>query len=132
MQDRGRWYNAPRHLSRGPVSEANENIGIPLFSVVEDEIDTVAPAAEVNDFQWTKEDASGLVIDSINQEEDNELLDFSKDDEEDDDISVDQIPEEETEEMKEIPPAEQNPDVIKMREMNLFGFLNQYSTIALG
>ena len=98
--------------------EVKEEASIPLFSAVnadeESKIDS--------ELQWTADESENDNAAIEKDEED--IIDFDDDDEDEameESISSDEIPEEETEDAVEIPPEEQTPDVIKMREM--FPFL---------
>ena len=110
------------------TAKPSEDIGIPLFSVVEDDAEKKGSSVEANDFQWTRDDVATKPEVASNEGNFDEILDFSEDNEMEEDIlPSDQIPEEETEEMKEIPPEEQNPDVVKMRR--IFPFLFPETTV---
>lgn len=107
----------------------NNDIGIPLFSVIDDdgsEKSDEGVSIDGADFRWTNDDVNFSLVEPSAPSIEEDALDFSKNDE-DDVLPTNEIPEEETEEIKEIPPEEQNPDVIKMREMFPFLFSNDSS-----
>ncbi len=92
-----------------------------LFSVVDEEEEASTPAEPVTNMSEAAEVSFG---DEEDEEADVEIED------EDDEIDAEEEPEEDAD-VEEIPPEEQNPDVIKMREMFPFlAPLDQQKTVS--
>ena len=113
-----------------PVQEvAAEAVNTPVTAAMPTQREPVNEPAEPGDFVWTEDSSEGVEVEAISE---NEFVAFEPeiieeiadiDDEEDEEaITTETCPEDEPDEIEEIPPEEQNPDVIKLREM--FPFLN--------
>ena len=130
---------SPEAISFEPVAASTEDvIDDDVFTVVDDDTSEDSTESDVNEdtISWTDDEESEENQAEELEEESDKLLDFENEDDEEDSDNTDvadgesenivdeEISEEAADDeadMEEIPPEQQNPDVIKMREM--FPFL---------